>query len=295
MIAVCLSFIMATSLCVTSAGAAVMPTESERMAEELPANVAGSSVKKQLRVSEVAADLELLEEKYLKADDISLYGVTETGMAIYEQSIPGNGTAKAYLDTWTGEDGAAYVHVVEGDLENLICYTPDGKTYINGYDATNEVIGTDTGWISAGGEISPQAGGNLYSSFYSGAPNGTTASQYNRNYPSTYNSTSMVKFGDAIVKITVTVASAQIQAAAPGWYGLLGAAAFNMVVNTMINNMKSKCPDMKQTSFKDIRYPHPSNSTQCMMYLHEVTYYAGTNYTGSSYLGRTYYEVRQPT
>jgi hypothetical protein len=197
----------------------------------------------------------------------------------------------AYLETWQGDDGSTYVRVVEDELENIVQYAPDGKVYINGFEATvSEVESDDIG----GNTTIRRAGSGLYSTFSSTILSGTSESDYN-GAETPYNSTLAVEFGDLIVNLTVTVVKAQIEAAAPGWVGKLGANFFEIMVNTMIKAMKAKHPDLKATSFKDSRISYCNNTTQSMKYKHVVYYYTGTYYTGTKDEGRVYYEERLPT
>ncbi len=143
--------------------------------------------------------------------------------------------------------------------------------------------------------MEPQAGGNLVSSFWKNPMYGSSFSEYNNGSQSLYSSTIAVKFGEAVLNLTVTIVKAKIEAALPGYPGKIGAEMFDYVVNGVYNNMKSKHPDSKAISFKDYRRAHPSNDTQRMMYRHDVWYYRGEYYTGTGEIARYYYEVRLPT
>lgn len=295
----CLALLLSASLCVSSVGAAAIPSEIQIKANTLLLAVEDKNVKEQIQVSEVMENLSLLEEKYLLDEDVALVGVSEDGNAIYVQSIPGDDSALAYLEVWQGDDGSNYVRITEGDLENIVRYTPDGKTYIDGYDATDPVVtpdGMDISFITGlSSTVEPQAGGNLVSSFWKNPMYGSTFSEYNNGSQSLYSSTVAVKFGEAVLNLTITIVKSKIEAALPGYPGKIGSDIFDHVVNGMYNNMKSKHPDSKAISFKDYRRAHPSNSTQMMMYRHDVWYYTGEYYTGTAEIARYYYEVRVPT
>lgn len=58
--------------------------------------------------------------------------IAGAGNAIYAQPVPGDDSTLAYLETWQGDDGSNYVRITEGNLENIVRYTPDGRPILTG-------------------------------------------------------------------------------------------------------------------------------------------------------------------
>ena len=173
------------------------------------------------------------------------------------------------------EDGSTRFFVVEGELENELIFSPDGKIFLDGKEV---LFSYSTSEIDYG--ITPMARWSMYSE----EPIIGEASDYN-NYART--ETGNIEFQEAIIDLAVDVIKAILQTVVPSMSELTDAMLDTLAI-MFKNDALVKGPDSTFITYEIDVYSYKERIPLEVHLKYVGRYYYTSNYTGP-YTSYTYY------
>lgn len=184
----------------------------------------------------------------------------------------------SHIDTRIDERGNQIINIVEGEKEDTLLYTSDGKLYENG-NLVTDAVENRAYQAAESQEIMPMGGHRIY--YQDSAPYGKN-SDYTKSSGTVKKVLSLSK---AIKSYTVAALATVIVGVL--FSGGLGIAAglITAGVQAIISYFKRNEPSSKAMSLKDTVTVHKTkgfNVTSSMSTdKHKITYYHNENYTGA--------------
>lgn len=231
---------------------------------------------------QISTTLHDLAEKMFDINIISIHRIESDGTILYEEKFSDDFSSLFY--SWKTNDGTLFVQFIEGDLENIVQFKPDGSIYIDGKKTSvQDVFVTNENITPRAGAITrTQKNDPLNGAAYTGPEH-------------VYNSTKIIDFGANIATLTISAIVAVITNNIGGWLAIVTGIVTSATLQATADWLKSKSPYYnKYASFKDIRKGHPGDVVN-YYFKHTVYAYSDRNYGGSSRVVDTYYEIRDAT
>lgn len=233
---------------------------------------------------EVSATLCDLAEERFDISIISIDRIESDGTIVYEEKF--NEDFSSFFTSWKTNDGTLFVHFVEGDLENIVQFKPDGSIYVDGNKVSFEIT-PDTN-----GNVSPMAG--VRTRTQRTDPLGTNGTAYTGS-EYVFNSTGKLDIGAFIGSTTISAIVTALSAGLSTWLAVTSGIVTTSVLFATAEWLKSKSDYYNRyASFQDIRRGHPGDAVN-YHFRHNVYAYSERNYGGSVKLVETYYEIKEST
>ena len=287
-----LSVSLLSSISITSVSAIKGEQQELIVAKTLISEAANKNLSAANSIA-VAADLEVLSNRNIDVNSISISDVDNAGNVTYAYQLSNDLTS--YINTWEEKDGSEVIQYQEGALQNTVRYAPDGKIFLDG----NEVcIYTDSLSQASSNNVS-RAG--FYSIFQSLPPNKTVQSNYDNGAKTVYDSTAMIYFGAAVTTITIGALTGIIGGMfSAAWAQALGASVSAGALSTIADYLKDKHPYGSYFSFKDYRVAQKTGTKPVLElnFRHDIEVSSKTSQAGATTtttLKGDYYEIRIPT
>lgn len=225
---------------------------------------------------------DLAEERF-NISIISIDRIESDGTIVYEEKFDDN--LSSFFTSWKTNDGTLFVHFMEGDLENIVQFKPDGSIYVDGNKVSLEIT-PDTD-----GNVSPMAGVRTRTQRTDPLRSNGTA-YTGKAYE--FDSTAKVDFRANLGTLTIGAIVNTIAASLSGWLLLASGVISDVALPHVAEWLKTKNPYYKYASFKDIRWGHPGDAVN-YYFKHIVYAYSERDYGGSVKEVETYYEIKEST
>lgn len=214
----------------------------------------------------VMADIDAMEDHYIDTDLISIQEVDQFSNITYKYEMLEDVTS--YVDVKENEDGSTIFHFVEGDKENTLSYSADGKMYLDGNQitvSTFESINTN----SANYPVSRAAG--FEKSYQTSCPVGTSPSQYT-GAKTFVTSSQIINFGQSILGMTVGALAGIVATIFFGGQVQIGASIASAIASFVISLCQSRNINAYNGTFVDYKRGLSPQNGLTPHYRHETTW-----------------------